>query len=124
MFTSIKFYSTLVSIISIFLLAMIPTSLYSTQREIDHDDVIIVEEVTLKPTLPTKESIQVSHLLTKEVPSVQGLSEEISIEETPQPIFEDIDSLLSPSNVTLEELESALKYELVPLASCFLHMLL
>lgn len=75
-------------------------------KEIQYENEIIVEENPLTSG-PTMEDIP--------------LQTEIStVEENPKDTFEDTSSLLSRSNVSLEELEAGLKYELVPLATYFL----
>lgn len=78
-------------------------------QEIQYENEIIVEENPLTSG-PTMESFP----LQTEAPIVE------EIEEDPKDTFEDTSSLLSRSNVSLEELEAGLKYELVPLAAYFL----
>ena len=78
-------------------------------KEIQYENEIIVEENPLTSG-PTMESFP----LQTEAPIVE------EIEEDPKATFEDTSSLLSRSNVSLEELKAGLKYELVPLAAYFL----
>lgn len=78
------------------------------QEEIEHTENLIIEEVTLEK----QESLDIDNLVVEELLIV----EELVVEE----ILPPADSLLSSSNVTVEELESSLYYELIPLASCFL----
>lgn len=81
----------------------------NSNREAQCEDEIIVEEnpLTAGPI------IEITPLKV-DAPMI------VNAEENPNPIPKDANSLLSKSNISLEELEAGLKYDLIPLASYFL----